>query len=242
MYDSTQTSFWQNNGKRKSKTGSRRQQRRKDRSCRRQQGVWKCVCGLSMAFVVGVVSLMAAENVWAASDGRLPENTSGCEGMISGNVAEHEQIESETTGAEKADAEKTKREILDLETLRAAMKGKIEAAIAADPGVPVIVVDAGHGGEDEGCARDGVCEKDINLAIAKLVQGRLNGLGYQVIMTREDDSYITKEDRVKLANESKADLYISIHQNASEETEVEGSRSGMKRKVLLVRTGGWHCW
>lgn len=200
MYDSTQTSYGQNVGKRKTKTGSRRQQKR-ERRVQKRQGVWKCVCGLSMAFVVGAVSLLAAENVWAASDG-----------MISGNVAE----------PEKTEVEKAKEEMLNLEALRENMKGKIEAAIAAEPGVPVIVVDAGHGGEDEGCARAGVCEKDINLAIARLVRDRLNGLGYQVIMTREDDTYIAKEDRVKLANESNADLYISIHQNASDETEVEG--------------------
>ena len=94
--------------------------------------------------------------------------------------------------------------------------------IEKEPGEPVIVIDPGHGGEDEGCASEGVWEKDVNLAIAKLVQGKLEALGYQVIMTREDDTYIAKEDRVKLANESQADIYVSIHQNSSEDASVSG--------------------
>ncbi len=89
-------------------------------------------------------------------------------------------------------------------------------------GIPLIVIDAGHGGEDNGCTREGVDEKEINLSIAKLVEKKLTGMGYQVIMTREDDSYLSVEDRVKLANESGADLYISIHQNAYEQESAEG--------------------
>lgn len=87
---------------------------------------------------------------------------------------------------------------------------------------PVIFIDAGHGGADEGCAREGVREKDINLAIALLVQEKLENLGYQVVMAREGDSYIAKEDRVKRANAIQADIYVSIHQNASDETGVSG--------------------
>lgn len=97
-----------------------------------------------------------------------------------------------------------------------------EAARIAAPGAPVVFVDAGHGGADGGCAAEGIQEKTINLAIAKRVQEKLEGLGYQVIMAREADTYITKEDRVRLANESHADIYISIHQNASGEPGVAG--------------------
>lgn len=88
--------------------------------------------------------------------------------------------------------------------------------------VPVVFVDAGHGGADEGCAREGVQEKTVNLAIANLVQDKLAERGYQVIMAREDDTYITKEERVKLANDYQADIYVSIHQNASEDVCVRG--------------------
>lgn len=82
---------------------------------------------------------------------------------------------------------------------------------------PLIFIDAGHGGADTGCSRDGVEEKTINLAIAKRVKAQLESLGYEVMMSRENDTYITKEDRVKLANAAHADIYVSIHQNATED-------------------------
>ncbi|MCM1145558.1 MAG: N-acetylmuramoyl-L-alanine amidase [Blautia sp.] len=87
---------------------------------------------------------------------------------------------------------------------------------------PVIFIDAGHGGEDGGCSRDGIYEKTINLEIALRVQEKLLSLGYEVIMSRENDVYMTKEERVRLANDSHASLYISIHQNASEDASVNG--------------------
>ena len=62
----------------------------------------------------------------------------------------------------------------------------------------------------------------MNLAIAKLVRDKLNGMGYQVIMTREEDAYIAKEERVENANASNADIYVSIHQNTFEDGAVEG--------------------
>ena len=110
---------------------------------------------------------------------------------------------------------------------------------------PVIYLDPGHGGADEGCARNGVREKDINLAIALLVRERLIEQGYEVIMSRETDTYIAKEERVKEANGSGADIYISIHQNATDEGtgvsgmevwyEEDGSERDSKRLAQLIR-------
>ncbi len=94
---------------------------------------------------------------------------------------------------------------------------------AGEKTAPVIFVDAGHGGADAGCSRGGVEEKTINLAIAKALKTRLEAMGYMVIMSREGDDYISKEDRVKLANTACADIYISIHQNATDEgDEIKG--------------------
>ncbi len=100
---------------------------------------------------------------------------------------------------------------------------ELPPVIVEERTTPLIYVDAGHGGKDEGCARDGIQEKDINLAIALLVRDRLEEMGYEVMMAREEDIYVSKEDRVIEANEARADLYISIHQNATEEdTDVGG--------------------
>lgn len=64
--------------------------------------------------------------------------------------------------------------------------------------IPTVYLDPGHGGTDEGCAREGVLEKDLNLAIALLVRDQLDEQGYRVIMSRETDTYITKEARVEI--------------------------------------------
>lgn len=87
---------------------------------------------------------------------------------------------------------------------------------------PVIFIDAGHGGNDGGCVEDGIIEKEINLAIARLVRDKLKELGYQVVMSRSVDRYVAKEDRVRKANEIQADIYVSIHQNSSDERSVNG--------------------
>ncbi len=89
----------------------------------------------------------------------------------------------------------------------------------------VVVIDAGHGGIDAGAlsASEDVMEKDINLAVALYVQQLLqedglgeSGEGLTVVMTREDDSYLTLSERVELAESAQADLFVSIHANALE--------------------------
>lgn len=101
-------------------------------------------------------------------------------------------------------------------------KAAIVEALIEENAIPVIFIDAGHGGEDEGCARAGIQEKTINLKIAGLVQTQLEALGYKVIMARTDDTYIAKEDRVQAANDARADIYVSIHQNAADDISISG--------------------
>lgn len=112
--------------------------------------------------------------------------------------------------------------VLPEETMSGNLISSEPEIVETMPGVPVVIIDPGHGGADEGCAREGIKEKDINLSIAKLVQGKLEVQGFQVLMVRDDDSYIAKEDRVIYANGSTADIYVSIHQNASEDVSVSG--------------------
>lgn len=90
------------------------------------------------------------------------------------------------------------------------------------PEHPLIVVDPGHGGTDEGCFADGVLEKTINLEIARRLRDRLVSMGYEVVMTREDDAFVTKEQRAEMANSREADAFVSIHQNTYEDAEPEG--------------------
>lgn len=130
-------------------------------------------------------------------------------------------------------------------TEQAAVSEQDESVQPAAAHIPTVYLDPGHGGTDEGCARAGVREKDLNLAIALLVRDQLKEQGYRVIMSRETDTYIAKEARVEEANRSGADIYISIHQNATEESagvngmEVwyteDGDRSDNKRLAQLIR-------
>lgn len=110
-------------------------------------------------------------------------------------------------------------------------------ATPSEAAVPLIVVDPGHGGEDEGCMNEGILEKDINLQIAQVLKGKLKELGFEVMMTREDDTYIPKEERVELANQAQADLYISIHQNT-----VRSSEAGVPLKDGESQIRGIETW
>lgn len=82
----------------------------------------------------------------------------------------------------------------------------------------VVVIDAGHGGNAPGAAKQGVCEKDIDLAIALKLKAIFEAAGDEslgVYYTRTEDSNPSFENRVGLANKSDADLLISIHNNST---------------------------
>ena len=81
----------------------------------------------------------------------------------------------------------------------------------------LVVLDPGHGGEANGAEYGGVKEKDLNLAIASQAAALLEEAGVTVLMTRTDDSYVDLYDRTALANGQKADLFVSVHCNASVE-------------------------
>ncbi|GMB07509.1 N-acetylmuramoyl-L-alanine amidase [Thermolongibacillus altinsuensis] len=79
-----------------------------------------------------------------------------------------------------------------------------------------IVIDAGHGGKDYGTTgAQGTREKALTLATAKLLQTKLQALGANVILTREDDTFRSLSERVMLAHQTKADAFISIHYDSS---------------------------
>lgn len=98
----------------------------------------------------------------------------------------------------------------------------VQGSIIKEPEDILVVLDPGHGGEDEGCSRDGIQEKDVNLQIAFMVQAKLQEKGYQVQLTRNSDVSVALADRVKTANEANADIYVSIHQNSSDALEAQG--------------------
>jgi N-acetylmuramoyl-L-alanine amidase len=80
-----------------------------------------------------------------------------------------------------------------------------------------VAIDPGHGGDDVGARNaDGAVEKDLTLAVARRVKAAIEArLGIRVLLTREDDRSIPLNERIALANNNKADVFISLHANAS---------------------------
>jgi N-acetylmuramoyl-L-alanine amidase len=88
----------------------------------------------------------------------------------------------------------------------------------------VVVIDAGHGGQDPGARGAAALEKDINLAAAKALKARLERTGrYKVVLTREADVYVPLESRVRIAQRADADLFISLHSDSGPEPEIRGA-------------------
>ena len=90
----------------------------------------------------------------------------------------------------------------------------------------VVVVDAGHGGDDEGALGPaGGVEKDIVLEVARELAAQLRARGLRVVMTRSDDSFVPLERRTHIANDAKGDLFVSVHANASPRPAIRGSET-----------------
>jgi N-acetylmuramoyl-L-alanine amidase len=85
-------------------------------------------------------------------------------------------------------------------------------------------LDPGHGGKDPGAIGvGGIAEKDIVLSVAKKLARKLKTeLGVQVFLTRNDDHFVPLEERAAMANGEDADLFISLHVNASPNSETRG--------------------
>ena len=96
-----------------------------------------------------------------------------------------------------------------------------------DNKVDVVVIDAGHGGHDNGTHGKLLKEKDLALNIALKVGDYIekNIPGVKVIYTRKDDRYLALDERADIANKNKADLFICIHANANPNTKAYGTET-----------------
>lgn len=116
----------------------------------------------------------------------------------------------------EAKEKKRRLELLkDLQLEQAENEEDGSETAAGDP--PVVVIDAGHGGMDEGTmsADQVFSEKDISLQVVLYLKELLDQSGLEVYYTRLEDKDVTKAKRVRLANRVKADVFVSIHCNAS---------------------------
>ena len=106
-----------------------------------------------------------------------------------------------------------------------------------------IALDPGHGGDDEGAkSADGAKEKDLTLAIARRVKGVIEArLGLRVLLTRDDDRSVPVDERTSVANNNKADLFVSLHLNGSVRPSASGASiylAAFDRDAAQAAAGG----
>ena len=112
--------------------------------------------------------------------------------------------------------------------------------------LPLIVIDPGHGGRDPGAIGQGLLEKTVTTAAAKELKALLEATRrYRVVLTRDNDIFVEHDDRLRIAREKHADLFISIHadstsgkstRGASVYTLADRSRNRSKR---IVNNQNW---
>lgn len=144
-------------------------------------------------------------------------------------------------GCDKSDSDGKTRLVIELaktdrarfaaaaQTARAALaqpaQDRIAERIQSAAGKPIVMIDPGHGGIDRGATVNGLIEKDLVLDFAKALAARLEADGlYQPVLTREDDSFISLSERVRMARDRKVALFVSIHADTlAEATDVSGA-------------------
>ena len=100
--------------------------------------------------------------------------------------------------------------------------GSFSVARQLGLGVSKIVIDPGHGGHDPGASAFGATESDLVLDVALRLEKLLQQEGVDVLLTRRTDEYLSLEERTEMANRVSADLFLSIHANASSNAAASG--------------------
>lgn len=85
-----------------------------------------------------------------------------------------------------------------------------------------VVIDPGHGGSDYGAIREGINEKDITLDVSQRVVAILRSKGIKAVLTRDDDTYVSLEDRVDFSEAEDPEIFVSIHVNSAVSTDPNG--------------------
>ncbi len=129
-------------------------------------------------------------------------------------------------------------------TVAAAVRRVLAVALlgasAAVSAQPLVVVDPGHGGKQEGAkSPDGHFEKDVVLAIAKVLKTELErSLGATVHLTRTKDTLVHLSDRVAQANDEKPDLFLSLHLNSMPTQRLRKGTAGVETYFLSAFASG----
>jgi N-acetylmuramoyl-L-alanine amidase len=164
-----------------------------------------------------------AESDPAASDEK-PASGDGAEKASGGKLSASRAKSTRETAHSKTDKAANDTADLDIHEARPTAGGDRSLIRALGLKIGKIVIDPGHGGHDTGTiGPNGLEEKDLVLEVGrrlgKLLETRL---GAEVVYTRKDDTFIPLETRTAIANQQRADLFISIHANSSHDPEARG--------------------
>lgn len=137
-------------------------------------------------------------------------------------IAEHSDTEDKKTSG----IEKLKERVgIVIPPRKPAFTNSTSGTIQSPLRKPLIVIDAGHGGADPGAiGANKMKEKDVTLSAAKILKKRLEATGrYRAALTRDTDKYLKLYQRVAIAREKEADLFISIHADSINRSSVRGA-------------------
>lgn len=107
------------------------------------------------------------------------------------------------------------RDDLPMDIIRKGKMLQIKVQKFEKRSIQTIVIDAGHGGKDPGATFENTYEKNIVLQLSKLLASKLTEEGFNIIMTRVDDTFIPLKERTEIADKERADFFVSIHCNAA---------------------------
>lgn len=100
--------------------------------------------------------------------------------------------------------------------------GNFNFSLPWDKGKGLVMLDAGHGGRDQGTSYGDILEKDLTLEITQKVRELLEDADYQVLLTRSKDTFMDKHERADFANAKKPEVFVSIHCNFLESGQADG--------------------
>jgi N-acetylmuramoyl-L-alanine amidase len=200
------------------------------------QGISKIVVTLSAPAEYGIVKEPGAYRVLFRSPIRAPfveevyEDPAIARVAFAGNELRIQLTATDIVG-DAYRLENPPRIVLDFRKGTAPLPGTTQPlrpmAPQEAPGIRTIVIDPGHGGREVGAVGpNGLMEKDVTLTIArKLAAALASKVGARVVLTRDDDSVVSLDQRTALANQYKADLFLSVHLNAAVVKDAKGSET-----------------
>src|SRR3954468_4745567 len=104
---------------------------------------------------------------------------------------------------------------------------------------PLVILDPGHGGRDEGTKWRGVTERDLTLDLALRTERLLKIAGYRTALTRREDLYVPLEERTRLANHERNVVFVSLHFNSDPTTTSSGIETYYAREKQVPNDWSW---